>query len=55
MCLIGLESIVDVDDNGVPRPGSGYNEPVKITNLPIGGKTYSISFRDGKSEMTVSP
>ena len=50
MCLIGLESIVSIDDNGVPRVGPGYNEPVELTNLPIGGKRHRVSLREGTIE-----
>ncbi|MGH9615318.1 MAG: amylo-alpha-1,6-glucosidase [Acidobacteriaceae bacterium] len=48
MCLIGVESIIDIDDNGIPKLGPGYNEPVELTNLPIAGKPHRISLRLGK-------
>ena len=50
MCLIGIESVVNIGDNGVPEVGPGYNEPVELTNLPIGGKYRRVSPRFGKPE-----
>lgn len=50
LCLVGVESVVSIGDNGVPEPGPGYNEPVDLTNLPIGGKPRRISLRFGKPE-----
>ena len=55
LCLIGLESIIDIDDNGVARVGPGYNEPVDLMNVPIGGKLHRISLRLGKPQVTVRP
>ena len=54
MCLIGVESVVDISDDGTPKAGYGYNEPVELTNLPIGGKPHRVSLRLGKPEITVS-
>jgi hypothetical protein len=54
MCLIGVESIVDIDD-GVPRVGPGYNEPVELMNFPIGGKHHRVSLHLGKAEVTITP
>jgi glycogen debranching enzyme len=54
MCLIGLESVVDIGDDGIPQTGSGYNEPVELTNLPIGGKRHRVTLRLGKPEVTVT-
>jgi glycogen debranching enzyme len=55
MCLIGLESVVDIGDDGVPKAGPGYNERVELTNLPIGGKPYRVSLRPGKPNVTITP
>jgi len=54
MCLIGVESIVTIGDNGIPKVGPGYNEPVELTNLPIGGKPHHVSFREGKLKITIT-
>ena len=40
MCLIGVESMVDIDDHGVAKAGPGYGEAVELTNLPIHGKPH---------------
>lgn len=55
MCLIGIESIIDIGDHGMPKVGPGYNEPVEMTNLPIGGKSRRVSLRFGKGEVVVTP
>jgi len=54
MCLIGIESVVNISDSGVPEVGPGYNEPVELDNLPIGGKRHRVSLRFGKSEVIVT-
>lgn len=54
MCLIGIEAIVDIDDNGAPQMGPGYNEPVELVNLPMGGKVHRVSLGFGKPEVTIT-
>ncbi len=54
MCLVGVESVIDIGDDGVPKAGPGYNEPVELTNLPIGGKLHRVSLRFGKPEVTIA-
>ena len=54
MCLIGVESVVDISDSGGTDVGPGYDEPVKFENLPIGGKRYNVSLCFGKSKVTVT-
>ncbi len=53
MCLIGVESVIDIDDNGQPHPGPGYNEPVTIENLPINGKPARVTLNYGKAMATI--
>lgn len=55
MCLVGLESIVDIGDDGSPKAGPGYNEAVELMNLPIGGKLHRVSVRLGKPEVEILP
>ena len=55
LCLIGIESVIDIDDDGIARAGAGYNEPVDLMNLPIKGKRRSVSLRMGKPQVTVAP
>ena len=43
LCLIGIESVVDMSDEGTIMRGTGYNEPVRMENIMLGGKPYSIS------------
>jgi len=55
LCLIGVESMVDIDDDGVPQKGPGYGEAVELTNLPIHGKRHRVSLQVGKLEVTILP
>jgi hypothetical protein len=55
MCLVGVESMVDIDDHGVPKAGPGYGEAVELANLPIHGKPHRVSLQDGKPRVTILP
>lgn len=50
MCLVGLESVISIKDNGTPEMGPGYNEPLELMNFPIGGRQHHIWLRYGKPE-----
>ena len=54
LCLIGIESVVDVTDDGVGIKGKGYNEPITIQNIVLGGKprTVKISYKDPDFEIS---
>ena len=54
LCLTGLESVVEIDDHGIPKAGPTYGEPVELTNLPIGGKPFHVSVYFGKPEVTIT-
>ena len=43
LCLIGIESVVDIADDGTIKRGTGYNEPVRLENIVLGGKEYTVS------------
>ena len=43
LCLIGIEAVVDISDNGIIQRGTGYNEPVRLENIVLGGKPYNVS------------
>jgi glycogen debranching enzyme len=45
LCLIGIESVVDIEDDGKVRTGPGYNEPVTLENIPVAGKPYRATVR----------
>jgi glycogen debranching enzyme len=51
--LIGVESVVDIDDLGVPRAGPGYGEAVELMHLPIHGKRHRVSLLAGKPQVTI--
>jgi glycogen debranching enzyme len=38
LCLIGVESVIDIDEKGKVIEGPGYNEPVTLENIPVNGK-----------------
>ena len=54
LCLIGIESVVDISDNGKIVKGAGYNEPVRLDNIMLRGKPYNIYFDFGKGKIKVS-
>jgi hypothetical protein len=43
LCLIGIESVIDIADDGTIKRGTGYNEPVRFENIVLGGKEYNVS------------
>lgn len=43
LCLIGIESVVDMTDEGKIVKGTGYNEPIHMENIILNGKPHSIS------------
>lgn len=43
LCLIGIESVVDMSDDGKLQRGTGYNEPVRFENIVLDGKPYNVS------------
>ncbi|HEY5255929.1 MAG TPA: trehalase family glycosidase [Acidobacteriaceae bacterium] len=55
LCLIGVESMVDIDDRGVPKTGPGYGESVELTNLPIHGKPHRVSLQTESPRVTILP
>lgn len=43
LCLIGIESVVDIADDGTILRGTGYNEPVRFENIFLRGKSHTVS------------
>ncbi len=54
LCLIGIESIVDISDAGVVKEGPGFREPMELFNLPIRGELRKISLRYGRPVLSMS-
>lgn len=48
LCLIAFESVVDLHDDGSEHQGFGFNEDVKMFNIPWGGKLHTVEFKSGK-------
>jgi hypothetical protein len=51
--LIGIESVVDMDDDGSLRTGTGYNEPVRLENIILGGTPRTVSVNYQKPTVTI--
>ena len=47
LCLIGLESVVDLKDDGSVRIGPGFHEAVELDQIPWAGQPHHISVKDG--------
>lgn len=53
LCLIGLESIIDTDEEGNLVKGPGYNEPVTLKNIPFGGTLYQIELKTNQASVNI--
>ncbi len=54
LCLIGIESVVDISDDGKIITGSGYNEPVTLSNIILKGKPHNIEVKYNKPHTILS-
>jgi Mannosylglycerate hydrolase MGH1-like glycoside hydrolase domain/PA14 domain len=62
LCLIGLESIVDVDDSGRIVLNGAQTKTITLKNIPLLGRTYDVKtasgsatlIRDGKVILTAN-
>lgn len=48
LCLIGIESIIDIDDYGNIVKGQGFGSPVHLNNITLNGKLYNVSIEYNK-------
>jgi len=48
MCLIGLESIVDLDNAGRIKTGRGFKEDIELNNISIQGQLRQITVKNGR-------
>lgn len=53
LCLVGIESVVDLADDGRIVKGPGYNESVRMENIILDGKPHSVSVDYGKPKVAV--
>ena len=53
LCLIGIESVVDIDDDGRIVTGPGYNEPVHLERITLGGQPRTVSVSYGTAVVSV--
>jgi hypothetical protein len=55
LCLIGLESIVNLSDDGQVHEGPGFNQDATLTNVPWGGYLHDIKVKNGKVAISENP
>jgi hypothetical protein len=51
MCLIGVESIVDVGNDGQVKTGRGFTENIELNHIPLQGKLRQISVKKGQVDI----
>ena len=50
LCLTGIESLIDISDDGDIIKGSGFNEACDLYNIMLLGEPYHISLKHSKSK-----
>jgi len=55
LCLIGAESVLDIGDDGIPKAGPGYNEPVELWNMPVGRRPMHAVLRNLETMAAIAP
>jgi hypothetical protein len=55
LCLIGLESVVDITDSGQVMAGPGFNQNIEMDNIPWGGYLHHIKVQNKKVEILRTP
>jgi neutral trehalase len=55
LCLIGLESVVDISNDGKIMPGEGLPEDLELRNIPLGGKLYHVKVKNGQAVVNREP
>ena len=51
MCLIGVESIVDVGNDGQVKTGRGFTENIELNHIPLQGQLRRITVRNGQVDI----
>jgi hypothetical protein len=51
MCLIGVESIADVGNDGQVKTGRGFTENIELNHIPLQGKLRQISVKKGQVDI----
>jgi hypothetical protein len=49
LCLIGVESIVDMSNDGQIIAGKRLPVDLELRNIPLGGKLYHVTVKDGQA------
>ena len=51
MCLIGVESIVDVGNDGQVKTGRGFKENIELNHIPLQGQLRRITVRNSQVDI----
>lgn len=54
LCLIGIESIIDIDDNGNIVQGPGFNMPTELHNIILKGEPHTVTIEYGEPSTSLS-
>ncbi len=54
MCLIGLESIVDVDNDGQVKTGRGFTVNIELNHIPLQGQLRRINVKNSASRHSMN-
>lgn len=49
LCLIGVESVIDMSNDGKIITGHGLPKDLELRNIPLGGKLYDVTVKDGNA------
>jgi hypothetical protein len=51
MCLVGLESIVDLNSDGSIVTRNDWDQNFQLKNIPLGGKRYHVTTKNGHTSV----
>jgi len=54
LCLTGLESLMEINDQGQIIPANGVSQNLQLKNIPAGGKKWDLTFSGGKGSVVES-
>ncbi len=52
LCLIGVEEVVDLGNDGKLLTGKGLPDGLQLVNIPLGGKLCRVEVKDGQAVVT---
>ncbi|HTJ79855.1 MAG TPA: trehalase family glycosidase [Rariglobus sp.] len=48
LCMVGLESLVDIDEQGRFQMAKGASQNIELHNIPFAGRVINVSFQNGR-------